>query len=115
MAYNEALAARVRSALAKVPRVEERRMFGGVAFMVNGKMCVTVGRDRLLCRIDPELHESATRRKGARTVKMKGRDYIGYVYVNEEALKSKSQFDYWLGLALDFNERAKSSRPRKKK
>ncbi len=90
-------------------------MFGGIAFMVNGKMCITVGHDRLMCRIDPVLHESATRRKGARTVKMKGREYIGYVYVDEEALKSKGQFDFWLSLALDFNKRAKSSRPRKKK
>ncbi len=84
-------------------------MFGGIAFMVNGKMCVTVGHNRIMARIDPKLHESAIRRKGVRAVKMGRREYIGYVHVSEEALRSKNQLSYWLTLALDFNKRAKSS------
>ncbi len=47
MAYNEFLAQRVRAALAHIPQVVEKKMFGGVAFMVNGKMCINVGKDRL--------------------------------------------------------------------
>ncbi len=89
-------------------------MFGGIAFMVNGKMCISAGKDRLMFRIDPAIHEKALKRKGCRTVVMKGREYIGYVYVSEEGIKTKEEFEYWIGLALDFNKKAKASKRRKK-
>jgi TfoX/Sxy family transcriptional regulator of competence genes len=53
MAYSEELADKLRWALAEVPKVEEKKMFGGLAFMVNGKMCMTAGPKRIMCRIDP--------------------------------------------------------------
>jgi TfoX/Sxy family transcriptional regulator of competence genes len=90
-------------------------MFGSIAFMVDGKMCITVGHNRMMCRIDPELHEAATQRKGVRTVKMRAREYKGYVYVDADSLRSKRDIEYWLSLSLDFNKRAKSSRRRKNK
>ncbi len=110
MAYNEKLTNRVRESLARIPQVEEKRMFRGITFMVNGKMCVSAGDDELMVRIDPQLHEEAIKRKGARTMVMKGREYRGYVYVKEGAIKSKKDFDYWIGLALDFNKKAKGSK-----
>jgi len=110
MPYSEVLAERVRSALARVRRVEEKRMFGGIAFMVNGKMCINVGPKRIMARIDPNAHEAALRRKGVRTVKMGRREYIGYVHVDEHVLRTRNQLGYWVTLALDFNKRAKSSR-----
>jgi TfoX/Sxy family transcriptional regulator of competence genes len=112
MAASESLLRRVRAALDHVPRVQEKRMFSGITFMVNGKMCISVGPHRLMCRIDPDIHETAVKRTGARTVRMKGRQYIGYVYVDEEALGAKKDFDYWVRLCLDFNTKAKSSRKR---
>jgi len=115
MAYSEKLADRVREALAHLPKVEEKRMFRGVTFMVNGKMCVSVGDDRIMCRIDPVLHEEAVEKNGCKTVKMKGREYKGFVHVSEDAIKTKKEFDYWIGLALDFNERAKATSKKKKK
>ena len=115
MAYSEKLADRVRIALAEIPKVEEKRMFRGVAFMVNGKMCITVGDDEIMCRIDPALHDKAIKKKGSRTMVMKGREYRGYVLVSEEGRKTKKDFDYWIALALDFNKRAKASPKRKKK
>lgn len=114
MAYNEILTNRVRAALAHIPQVEEKKMFGSLAFMVDGKMCISVGKDRIMSRIDPELHEQAIQRKGTRTVIMGGREYKGYVYVDEEAVNSQEEFDYWIGLALDYNKKAKAS-PKKKK
>ena len=101
---------KVRAALSQLPRVAERKMFGGTTFMVNGKMCISVGRDRLMCRIDPQLHDEAVARTGVRTVRMKGRAYRGFVHVREDAVKSKRDLEYWVGLCLDFNKRAKSSR-----
>ena len=110
MAYNEKLADRIRGALADLPEVKEKKMFGGLAFMVNDKMCITVGKDRIMCRIDPAIHGEAIRKKGVVTVKMKGREYKGYVHVNEDVIKTKREFDYWIRLALDFNKIAKASK-----
>lgn len=110
MAYSEALAYRVREALAHLPEVEEKRMFGELAFLVNGKMCINVGQDRIMCRIDPAIHEEAIAKAGVETVKMQARNLRGYVYVGEDAIKTKQDFDYWVEIALDFNKIAKASR-----
>jgi TfoX/Sxy family transcriptional regulator of competence genes len=107
------LAKRVRSALAAARRVEERRMFGGITFMVRGKMCVSAGKGRLMCRIDPTIHDTVLRRPGCRTVTMKWRQYRGYVYVQAEAVRTKSALDYWVGLALDYNSKVKPSTRKK--
>jgi TfoX/Sxy family transcriptional regulator of competence genes len=115
MAYNAQMTDRIREALANMPAVEEKKMFRGVTFMVNGKMCITAGNDEMMCRIDPALHEAAIEQRGCRTMIMKGREYKGYVLVAEEGMRTKKQFDYWIGLALDFNLRAKASPKKKKK
>ena len=114
MAYNEKLTARIREALAHLPKVEEKRMFRGVTFMVNNKMCITAGDNKIMCRIDPAVHEEAVKKKGCETVKMNGREYKGYVYVSEEGIKTKKDLDHWVRLALEFNKLAKSSKKKKK-
>lgn len=114
MAYNEKLTNRVRSALAHLQQIEEKKMFGGVAFMVNGKLCIGAGDDEIMCRIDPALHDAAIAKKGCRTMEMKGRKLKGYVLISEEGMKTKEDFDYLIGLALDFNERAKATSKKKK-
>ena len=114
MAYNEKLTARIREALAHLPNVEEKRMFRGVTFMVNDKMCISAGDNKIMCRIDPFIQEEALKRKGSETVKMRGREYKGYVYVSEEGIKTKKDLDYWIRLALEFNKLAKSSKKKKK-
>src|SRR5262245_20118263 len=95
------LVERVRTALAPVPRVEEKKMFGGTMFMVNGKMCVSARKERIMCRIDPAMHDLALERKGCRTVVMKGRAYRGYVHVDAAVLGTNAELQYWLRLALD--------------
>ena len=109
------IAARVRAALAKVPAVEEKRMFGGIAFMVDGKMCVCAGKGRLLCRIDPARQDELLARKGCEQMMMKGRAYDGYLFVYEDGMKTQKDFDFWMGLALDFNKTAKAAPKKKKK
>lgn len=109
MARDDTLVDRVRAALGGTPRVEEKSMFGGIAFMVRGKMCVSARKERIMCRIDPAIHDAALDRKGCRTVVMKGREYRGYVYVDAAAVRTKRDLDYWLGLALDYNNKAKAS------
>lgn len=114
MAYNEKLADRIREALVDVRKVEEKKMFRGVTFMVDGKMCVSVSGDEMMCRFDPALQETVEEKNGFRTMIMKGRVYKGYGYISKEEIKSKRDFDYWLTLCLEFNSKAKASKKKKK-
>jgi TfoX/Sxy family transcriptional regulator of competence genes len=114
MAFDQELAERIRKAFSHLPNVEEKIMFKGIAFMVDGKMCVNVSGDEMMCRIDPALHDASIEKEGCRSVIMKGRVYKGYVYINQESIKSKKDFNYWLQLSLDFNKHAKASRKRKR-
>ena len=109
MPYDEGLAKRVKAALGHGRRIEEKKMFAGITFMVRGKMCVSVGKDRIMCRIDPAVHDAALERPGCRTVVMKGRPYRGFVHVDAEAVRTEGDLDYWVGLALEYNQKAKAS------
>jgi TfoX/Sxy family transcriptional regulator of competence genes len=103
MAINLALTKRVREVLPDL-HVEEKKMFRGIAFMINGKMCITVGDNRIMCRIDPLTHAKVLR-PGVSTVKMKGRDYIGWIYVDESIIPDKKRLNYWVKLALEYNQK----------
>jgi TfoX/Sxy family transcriptional regulator of competence genes len=113
MPYNEKLADRIREALQHLPNVEEKKMFKGVTFMVNNKMCVSVSGDEMMCRFDPALQHILAEKNGFLTMIMKGRAYKGYGYINQDGIKSKKDFDYWINLSLDFNSKAKSSKKKK--
>jgi len=113
MAYNEPLTNRIREALAHLPKVEEKKMFRGVTFMVNGKMCISVGNDEIMCRIDPDIVEAVLEKSGCRPMIHGGRTMKGFVFVNEESIRSKKEFNYWIDLALDFNKKAKISAKKK--
>ena len=115
MAYNETLANRIREAFAELPDVEEKEMMGGLVFMYNGKMCVGIIKDELMCRIDPAFHEKAIEKKGCRTMDFTNRPMKGYVMIDNTGMKSKKDFDYWINLALEFNKKAKASKKAKKK
>ena len=110
MAYSETLANKIRVALSQVPKVKEKKMFGGMAFMIDDKMCVTAGAGRMMCRINPAIHEEAIKKKGCRTVIMRGKEYKGYVHVEEDSIKTKKDFDYWIALALEYNKIVKASK-----
>ncbi len=101
---NEKLAKRVRESLSSVSTVEEKKMFGGVAFMVNGKMCVTASDRGLMCRVDPARMDELTAKKGCSVLTMKGREYRGYVRVSEDALEKKRVLTS--GLASRWNSTA---------
>jgi hypothetical protein len=88
-------------------------MFGSTAFMVSGKLCMSARAERIMCRIDPALHDEAMSRPGCRTVVMRGREYRGWVRVDKAALKTRAQLAYWIGLALTFNKGARPARKRR--
>ena len=112
MAYSESLAQQVRAILAtELPpnvfeeEVEEKKMFGGLAFMVRGKMTVTVsserGQDLVMVRIGKELEKQVLPKNGASVTLMKGRLYHGYIDLDVEGQKELS---YWIKLALSCNQ-----------
>jgi TfoX/Sxy family transcriptional regulator of competence genes len=113
MAYNEKLADRMREALQTLSKVEEKKMMGGLTFMVNDKMCIGIIKDEMMCRIDPDFHEKSIEIPGCRTMDFTNRPMKGYVLVNEEAMKTKKQFDFWIQLSLAYNSKAKSSKKKK--
>lgn len=112
MPYNKKIADRVNKYLVGYSdlNIEKKKMFGGLAFLINGKMCVNVSGDNLMCRFDPSLHSEILKKKGIKPMIMRGSEYKGYCYVNEEGFKSKTDFEFWLKLCLDFNAEAKSSK-----
>lgn len=87
-------------------------MMGGLTFMVDGKMCVGILKDELMCRIDPAEHDRATQRNGCRTMDFTKRRMSGYVLVDQSGMHSDRDFAQWMELALAFNPRAKSSKKR---
>ncbi|MDB5135336.1 MAG: TfoX/Sxy family protein [Mucilaginibacter sp.] len=110
MAYNEKLADRVREALADIPGVEEKKMFRGVTFMVDDKMCISVSGDELMLRLDPEMAEQLTEENGTRPMIHGGKHMKGFIYISEERFRQQRDFDHWIKLALDYNPKAKSSK-----
>lgn len=110
MAYSEELANRIRQRFVAFDHVEEKQMMGGLTFMYNGKMCVGVIKDELMCRIDPKIHDACVEKLGCRTMDFTNRPMIGYILIDENGMKSDADFDYWINLSLDFNKSAKASK-----
>ena len=116
MSYNEKLADRIREIIALTHKnVEEKKMFGGLCFMVNDKMCVGVEKERLMVRLDPALFDEVMEKEGCKPMDFTGKIMKGYVFVDVEALNTKKKLEYWVKLALDFNRYAKSSKKTVKK
>ena len=114
MSFNEKLANRVRSILIDIPKVEEKKMMGGLTFMVNNKMCVGILKDDLMARINPAAYESALEKSGCREMDFTGRPMKGFLFISPDCTKTKEDLNYWIGLALEYNKFAKASRKRKK-
>lgn len=112
MAYNEELAQRIRERLENVQNVEEKKMMGGLAFMVNDKMCIGVIKDEMMCRIDPVDIPHALEHPGSRPMDFTGRPMKSFVQVDETGLQKNADFEFWIKLCLDFNPRAKASKRR---
>jgi hypothetical protein len=85
------------------------RQMGGLCFMVNGKMCVGVEKNRLMARIGPEAYDDTLTRKGCRPMDFTGHPMRGFVFVEGEGVKSAQDLAFWLELALAFNPTAKES------
>ncbi len=113
MAYNQIIADRIREILVDQPVIEEKEMMGGVAFMVNNKMCVGVIKDEMMARIDPDVYEEALEKRGCRPMDFTGKTMKGWVFISPEGIDTIKDLEYWISLALDFNLKAKVSKKKK--
>ena len=106
MAYDTALADRVRQLLAHDPRsgeVTERKMFGGLAFLVGGRMALAVSRQGgVLVRVDPAQSDALVTRTGAELAVMQGRQMDGWLRVDAERLRTTRQLSAWVSRAVGY-------------
>ena len=112
MAYDEGLAERIRVAVADRPAVAEKKMFGGLAFMLNDYMFCGVTNEELMARVGPDNYESALSKAHVREMDFTGRPMKGYVFVNPEGVESDDDLQYWVDLCAEF---VQTLPPKKKK
>ncbi|MGI8899942.1 MAG: TfoX/Sxy family protein [Nocardioides sp.] len=110
MSYDEDLADRIRSALQHQDGVTEMRMFGGLAFLINGHMAVSASsQGGLLLRVDPGETDSVVREHGVTRFEMRGRAMDGWVHVDPAATASHQELTRWVQVGVAY---AGSLRPK---
>lgn len=121
MAYDEFIADRIRRVFnEKNTQFSEKKMFSGLCFMVDDKMCCGIHFDKkkntdlLMARIGEEASVEAMKRQGCHPMDYTGRPMKGYVFVSPDAFDADEDLAYWLQLCIDFNPFAKASEKRKK-
>ena len=102
MAYNEELALRVREALGDREGLTERKMFGGLGFMLNGNMCCGIVSDDLMVRVGAENHQDALAQPHARPMDFTGRAMKGFVFVDVHGLQEDGALEQWLDRGVAF-------------
>lgn len=117
MPYNETFAIRIRNVFyEKNKAFTEKKMFSGICFMVDDKMCCGTHLDKktnedvLMCRIGESEYEKALENDNCIPMEFTGKPMKGYVYVTENGIKNPKDLEYWLQLCLDFNPLAKKSK-----
>jgi len=113
MAFDKQLAERIRKGLASHKTVE-KRMFGGLCFMVNDAMCCGVHKNDFVARVGPERHAEALRRPHARPMDITGRPMQGFVFVGPEGVRTDAQLKKWPEWCASFAAVAKKT-PRRKR
>jgi len=102
MAYDEDVAQKVREKMSNIVDVVERKMFGGLAFMVRGNMCCGIVGSELMLRIGSEAYPDALKQTHAREMDFTGKPLKGMIYVAEAGFESDSDLNQWINLALDY-------------
>lgn len=102
MPHDETLAARVRKALARRKNLTEKKMFGGVCFMLSGNMCTGIWKEFLILRVGPDQYDSALGEPNVRVFDVTGRPMRGWVMVAPEAIETDEELKAWLKRATAF-------------
>ena len=104
MRSSEKIIEQVRSAFTHLSNVKEKKMFGKLAFMVNDKLCIAVGKEEMMCRVNPALQAMPKFKTPSETVIMRGKVMKGYVRIKNSDLQSDREIQYWIKLCLEYNE-----------
>ncbi|MFT3699772.1 MAG: TfoX/Sxy family protein [Kofleriaceae bacterium] len=102
MAYNEALAARIRRGLPPDSSITEKKMFGGIAFLFDGKMFIGVADNDLMVRVGPEAHAASLAKPNVRPMDFTGKPMVGYVFVGPKGTKTDDAVAAWSTQAREF-------------
>ncbi len=102
MAYDENLADRIRKVLARHKALTEKKMFGGVAFMLGGKMCCGVVKNDLVVRVGPEHHEEALAQPHARPMDFTGWPMKGFLFIGPAGYRTDEALAKWVKQAVEF-------------
>lgn len=102
MAYDEGLAQRVRDALDERDDVSEKKMFGGLAFMLGGNMCAGVVGEELMLRVGPDAHAACLAEPHAREMDFTGKPMRGMIYVAEPGIEDDSHLAAWIARGVAF-------------
>ena len=102
MAYDEGLAERLREIFADRYDIDEKKMFGGIAFMLHGHMCCGIVNDTLMARVGPDQYDTALRRPHAREMDFTGKAMKGFVYVDPTGFESDEDLRTWVALCESF-------------
>ena len=103
MAYDEALAARIRELVADEPTLTEKKMFGGLAFLVGGNMAVAAsGQGGLLVRVDPDESDALVAKSNARPMEMRGREMPGWLRVEGDDVRTKKDLSAWVRRGVSY-------------
>lgn len=108
--YNEILVNRIREALINEKNVIEKKMFQGLSFMVDDKLCIGVRNDEILCRIDPEKAELELEKIYCRPMIHGERIAKGYIFVSEQGYQKSKDFQYYIDLCLEYNKVVQKSK-----
>jgi len=113
MGYDEFLAERIKTILNQKHIIfEEKKMMGGLCYLVKDKMCLGIVRNELMARIDPDMQEEALAKPGCREMDFTHRPMKGFVFIEPEGIDNDCDLEYWIGKCLEFNPKAKSSKKR---
>jgi hypothetical protein len=109
MPYDETLAERIRRVLSG-PEVVERRMFGGLAFLVDGRMCCGVVGQDLMARVGADAHEEALRKAHVRPMDFTGKPLKGFVYVGGDGVRTEAALRQWISMGRRVAEAARAGK-----
>jgi len=103
VAYDEDLADRIRELVAREEGVTEMKMFGGLAFLINGNMSVSAsGRGGLMLRVEPAESDALLHRPHTRPFEMRGREMQGWLRVDDEGVRTKRQLAPWVARGVAY-------------
>jgi len=102
MSFDEGLGEHIRGVLEAESKVTEKEMFGGLAFILDGKMCCGVVKGEMMARVGPDAHEKSLKQSHARPMDFTGRPMKGFISISEIGLRNDAKLHWWISQCVTF-------------